>query len=164
MDSLTWVTDKRIGKSLHLQARVLASLLDLHITPQMSSSLGTCTKSPSLTGFSLPLAQRTIFACFCPHFTDKDTEIQGWRMVCPGPPSRAPKPSSLPVHTSTIHRDASLGQSWRKGEALGREGFQGRCTLFYFLIFLIFGRYTLEELRVDQSLERTYPIPGALEL
>lgn len=139
MDSLTWVIDKRIGKSLHLHARVLTSLLYRHITPQMSSSLGTCTNSPSLTGFSPPLAQRTILACFCPHFTDKDTEVQAWRMVCPGPPSRAPKPSSLPMHTSTIPRDASLGQSWKKGEALGREGFQERCTLFYFYFLFLGG-------------------------
>lgn len=104
---------------------------------QMASSPGPWTNSPPLSGFSPPLAQHIILACFCPCFT----EVQGWRMACPGPPSRAPKPTAPPVHTGITPRDAPVGWSrWERGAVAGK-GFHQKCAP--------------EEGSGDQSRERT---------
>lgn len=75
--------------------------------PVWSPSPGTWADSPPLCLFP-PLAQCFIFACFCFHFTENDTEVQRWSMACPGPPKRTAKPSALPEHTGEVPRDASV--------------------------------------------------------
>lgn len=44
-------------------------------------------------------------------------------MAHPGPPNRTSKSSVLPEYTGKVPTDASVGQSWWEGGALGREAY-----------------------------------------
>lgn len=106
-----WLQTRKWGSRCVARRRssLLFSACASHPESQLPRTL--YKPSPSLWLFPSPGSTHHPFL-FCPCLT----EVQGWRMACAGPPSRAPKPTAPPVHTGSTPRAASVDGVGRRGE------------------------------------------------